>query len=54
VVGRRVQHLAVPLAAGVLAPSGVVLPAAAGAVLMSRSTIVVAINAELRGGTRMA
>jgi Cu2+-exporting ATPase len=38
---------AIPLAAGVLAPWGVVLPAAVGAVLMSVSTIVVAINAQL-------
>jgi Cu2+-exporting ATPase len=45
---------AIPLAAGVLAPWGVVLPAAAGAVLMSLSTIVVAINAQLLRGTRMA
>jgi Cu2+-exporting ATPase len=38
---------AIPLAAGVLAPWGVVLPAAVGAVLMSISTIVVAVNAQL-------
>lgn len=38
---------AIPLAAGVLAPWGVVLPAAMGAVLMSLSTIVVAVNAQL-------
>jgi P-type Cu2+ transporter len=38
---------AIPLAAGVLAPWGVVLPAAAGAVLMSVSTLVVALNAQL-------
>jgi Cu2+-exporting ATPase len=38
---------AIPLAAGVLAPWGVVLPAAVGAVLMSVSTIVVVINAQL-------
>jgi Cu2+-exporting ATPase len=38
---------AIPLAAGVLAPRGVVLPAAVGAVLMSVSTIVVVINAQL-------
>src|SRR5689334_20041561 len=38
---------AIPLAAGVLAPWGVVLPAAMGAVLMSLSTIVVALNAQL-------
>jgi Cu2+-exporting ATPase len=39
--------LAIPLAAGVLAPIGIVMPPAAGAVLMSISTIVVAINAQL-------
>jgi Cu2+-exporting ATPase len=47
VVGRRLQHPAIPLAAGVLAPCGIVLPAAMGAVLMSLSTIIVAINAQL-------
>ncbi|WP_404800728.1 heavy metal translocating P-type ATPase [Arthrobacter vasquezii] len=39
--------LAVPLAAGVLAFAGFVLSPAAGAVLMSVSTIVVALNAQL-------
>ncbi len=39
--------VAIPLAAGVLAPWGVVLHPAMGAVLMSLSTIVVAINAQL-------
>ncbi len=39
--------VAIPLAAGVLAPIGFVLPMAVGAVLMSLSTIVVAINAQL-------
>ena len=38
---------AIPLAAGALAPWGIVLPAAAGAVLMSLSTLVVALNAQL-------
>ncbi|MHA7263657.1 copper-translocating P-type ATPase [Arthrobacter sp. TMN-37] len=38
---------AVPLAAGVLAFAGVLLSPAAGAVLMSVSTIVVALNAQL-------
>lgn len=38
---------AIPLAAGVLAPVGFVLPPAVGAVLMSASTIVVAANAQL-------
>ena len=39
--------VAIPLAAGVLAPWGIVLTPAVGAVLMSLSTIVVAINAQL-------
>ena len=37
---------AIPLAAGVLAPIGFVLSPAVGAVLMSLSTIIVAINAQ--------
>lgn len=39
--------ISVPLAAGVLAPVGVVMPMSVGAVLMSLSTIVVAVNAQL-------
>ena len=39
--------VAIPLAAGVLAPWGVVLSPAVGAVLMSLITIIVAINAQL-------
>jgi Cu2+-exporting ATPase len=39
--------ISVPLAAGVLAPFGFVLPMSVGAVLMSMSTIVVALNAQL-------
>src|SRR5262249_13568437 len=39
--------VAIPLAAGALAAWGIVLPAAMGAVLMSMSTIVVALNAQL-------
>ncbi|MGH7633525.1 MAG: heavy metal translocating P-type ATPase, partial [Gemmatimonadaceae bacterium] len=39
--------VAIPLAAGVLAPWGVVLSPAVGAVLMSLSTIIVAANAQL-------
>jgi P-type Cu2+ transporter len=39
--------IAVPLAAGVLAFAGILLSPAAGAVLMSVSTIVVALNAQL-------
>lgn len=38
---------AVPLAAGVLAPVGFVLPMSVGAILMSASTVVVALNAQL-------
>lgn len=39
--------LSVPLAAGILAPIGFVLPMSVGAILMSLSTIVVALNAQL-------
>ena len=39
--------VALPLAAGVLAPFGILLSPAVGALLMSISTIVVAINAQL-------
>ncbi len=39
--------LSVPLAAGVLAPIGFVLPMEIGALLMSASTVVVALNAQL-------
>ncbi|MBP0485246.1 hypothetical protein, partial [Sagittula salina] len=39
--------VAIPLAAGVLAPVGFVLPPAVGALMMSLSTIVVALNAQL-------
>ncbi|MCS3441384.1 Cu2+-exporting ATPase [Microbacterium phyllosphaerae] len=39
--------LSVPLAAGLLAPIGFVLPMSVGAVLMSLSTIVVALNAQM-------
>ena len=38
---------AVPLAAGVLAPIGFMLPMSVGAILMSASTVVVALNAQL-------
>ncbi len=38
---------ALPLAAGVFAPWGIILNPAVGAVLMSLSTVVVAINAQL-------
>ena len=39
--------ISVPLAAGVLAPIGFVLPMSVGAILMSLSTIIVALNAQL-------
>lgn len=54
--GKMIQNLAwatgynaiaIPLAAGVLYRSGIVLGPATGAVLMSLSTIIVAINAQL-------
>ena len=45
--------VAIPLAAGVLAPWGIVLPPAIGAILMSLSTVVVAINAQLLRGARL-
>jgi Cu2+-exporting ATPase len=38
--------VAIPLAAGVLAPWGIVLHPAVGAVLMSLSTVIVALNAQ--------
>jgi Cu2+-exporting ATPase len=42
--------IAIPLAAGVLAPVGIVLSPAVGALLMSISTVIVAVNAQfLRG-----
>lgn len=39
--------IAVPLAAGVLAPVGFVMPMSVGAMLMSASTVVVALNSQL-------
>ncbi|MGH8930729.1 MAG: heavy metal translocating P-type ATPase [Egibacteraceae bacterium] len=51
---------AIPLAAGVLAWAGITLPMAVGAILMSASTVVVALNAQLlrrvdlRAGTALA
>ncbi|HEY8367926.1 MAG TPA: HAD-IC family P-type ATPase, partial [Thermodesulfobacteriota bacterium] len=39
--------VAIPLAAGVLAGKGIVLAPAVGAILMSLSTVIVAINAQL-------
>ncbi len=45
--------VALPLAAGVLAPVGVVLSPAVGALLMSLSTIIVAINAQFLRRTEL-
>ncbi|MBN1091994.1 heavy metal translocating P-type ATPase [Blastococcus sp. TML/M2B] len=45
--GAGYNLIAVPLAAGVLAPVGFVLPMEVGALLMSLSTVVVASNAQL-------
>lgn len=39
--------IAIPLAAGILAPWGILLSPAVGAILMSLSTIIVAVNAQL-------
>lgn len=39
--------IAIPLAAGVLAPVGIMLSPAVGAVIMSLSTVIVAFNAQL-------
>ena len=45
--------LAIPLAAGVLASKGIVLSPAVGAVLMSLSTVIVAVNAQLLRRSRL-
>jgi Cu2+-exporting ATPase len=45
--------LAIPVAAGLLAPIGFVLPMSLGAVAMSASTIIVAANAQLLRGLRL-
>ena len=44
--GAGYNIIALPLAAGVLAPWGILLSPAVGAILMSLSTVIVAINAE--------
>lgn len=49
--GVKTRHgyniLAIPLAAGVLAAWGILLSPAVGAVLMSASTVIVAVSAQL-------
>ena len=45
--GAGYNFIAIPLAAGILAPLGITLSPALGAVLMSVSTVIVAINAML-------
>jgi Cu2+-exporting ATPase len=45
--------VAIPLGAGVLAPQGILLPPAIAAVLMSASTVIVAINAQLLRRTKL-
>ena len=44
--GAGYNIIMIPLAAGILAPFGFIMPPALGAVLMSVSTIIVAINAQ--------
>ncbi len=45
--------VAIPLAMGILAPVGITLDPAVGAILMTISTVVVAINAQLLRGTSL-
>jgi Cu2+-exporting ATPase len=45
--------VAIPLAAGVLASRGIILSPAVGAVLMSASTVIVAVNAQLLRRARL-
>jgi Cu2+-exporting ATPase len=45
--------IAIPVAAGILAPVGFILPMSIGALVMSVSTIVVALNAQLLRGLRL-
>lgn len=61
--GKMVQNLvwatgynviAIPLAAGVLYSAGIVLAPAVGAVLMSASTVIVALNAQLLRRVKLA
>jgi Cu2+-exporting ATPase len=45
--------IAIPVAAGIFAPWGFVLPMSIGALVMSASTVVVALNAQLLRGLRL-
>jgi Cu2+-exporting ATPase len=45
--------IAIPVAAGLFAPWGIILPMSVGALAMSISTIVVAINAQLLRGLKL-
>jgi Cu2+-exporting ATPase len=45
--------VAIPIAAGVLSPWGISMPPAAAAILMSGSTIIVALNAQTLRGVRV-
>jgi Cu2+-exporting ATPase len=60
--GKMVQNLiwatgynlvAIPIAAGILVPWGIDLPMAVGAIAMSVSTIIVAVNAQLLRGLQL-
>ncbi|WP_435345991.1 heavy metal translocating P-type ATPase [Haloarchaeobius sp. HRN-SO-5] len=46
--------VALPLAAGILAPIGILLSPAVGAVFMSASTVIVAVNARRLGGVDLS
>ncbi len=52
--GAGYNIIMIPLAAGILAPFGFVMPPALGAVLMSISTIIVAINAQTLRSTNLS
>ena len=45
--------VAIPIAAGILAPWGISMPIAIGAIFMSTSTVIVALNAQLLRGVRL-
>jgi Cu2+-exporting ATPase len=46
--------IALPLAAGILAPIGILLSPAVGALFMSLSTVIVAVNAQLLRSHKLA